>query len=194
MRRGLPALLLVQGITVSRIVAAILIGACANRADGAFILVLYCYALSTDLIDGFLARKLRVSSEIGHVLDLVADKSLTAVSLLYAASMEVELMPLVVIGLRDLIMLGMRAVHDQRGSLLPTSRWFGAMMLTGVAAATAGLAVAKDAEFRDACVNFFWVLAALALGNIVWRIALMIRKLSRTTQEGSAANFEGRLL
>ncbi|HEX8063890.1 MAG TPA: CDP-alcohol phosphatidyltransferase family protein, partial [Allosphingosinicella sp.] len=80
MERSLPAFLLVQGVTVSRIIAAILIGALAQHGTP-FILGLYIFALASDFLDGFLARRLGVSSALGHALDLIADKLLTAVSL-----------------------------------------------------------------------------------------------------------------
>jgi phosphatidylglycerophosphate synthase len=179
MRRSLPAFLLVQGVTISRIAAAILIGAIAQRASGPTIWVLYTFALATDFLDGFLARKLGVSSNLGHVLDLIADRCLTAVSLLYAASLGVQLPPLVVIALRDLTMLGMRAVHDANGPLLPTNRWFGALLLTGLAITTASLAVITDPQLRSGIVGLYWAWAALALLNLCWRIIIMVRKLSR---------------
>jgi phosphatidylglycerophosphate synthase len=183
MRRSLPAFLLVQGVTISRITAAILIGAVAQRAGAPIIWALYTFALATDFLDGFLARKLSVSSNLGHVLDLIADRCLTVVSLLYAASLGVHLLPLLVIALRDLTMLGMRAVHHENGPLLPTNRWFGALLLTGLAVTTASLAVISDPQLRSDVAGLYWAWAVLALVNLSWRMFIMVRKLSRGNWE-----------
>jgi hypothetical protein len=92
----------------------------------------------------------------------------------------VALLPLVVIALRDLIMLGMRAVHGPDGPLLPSSRWLGALLLTGVAATTATTAFVMDPNIKAICVGLYWVLAAVAMANIVWRAKLAVRKFSRS--------------
>lgn len=178
MRRRLPALLLVHGITASRLGTAILLAAISHRVGGPIILSLYIFALSTDWVDGYLARKFDVASEFGHVFDLIADKSLVAVSLLYAASLGIEILPLALIGLRDLIMLGMRALGDPKGSLLPTSRRFGALLLCGVVALTVTSALYTHPEVRQVCLFLYWTLATVASINIVWRVGPMMRKLS----------------
>lgn len=188
MRRDLSAFLLVQSVTTSRIVAAILISA-LQEAGAPVILGLYTFALTTDFIDGFLARRLGVSSMLGHVLDLIADKLLTAVSLLYAASLGVPLLPLAVIALRDLIMLGMRAVRDRTGPLFPTSRWLGAMLLTGVVVTTATMASTGNPQINRICAGLYWLLGAIAMGNIVWRVGLVAQKLSRSGLASSGIAF-----
>ncbi|MEA2999329.1 MAG: CDP-alcohol phosphatidyltransferase [Sphingomonadales bacterium] len=71
---------------------------------------LYVIALSTDLIDGRLARAKRVASRIGGAMDAYGDRYLAIASLLYAAARGVNLAVIGIIILRDLFALSMRLI------------------------------------------------------------------------------------
>lgn len=179
MKSTFAAYALVQSVTISRLVAALVIAAIAPQAGTASILLLYSYALLSDLLDGILARKLCVTSHFGQILDIIADKALVAVSLLYAAAMGMDLLPLALIGARDLITLGMRAIPDGERQLLASSRWFGAMLMIGVVLATLAFALSTVAQIHAAGRAAFWVLAGLALINLISRIRLALAELRR---------------
>src|SRR5882724_10149688 len=102
---------LVQSISIFRILAVLVfVGLATNSTSRTLLTILYVFALISDLIDGYLARLLHVPSHFGRVMDLVADKSLAVVSLLYAAERGMPLLPLALIAARDIIMIGMRLV------------------------------------------------------------------------------------
>ena len=48
--------------------------------------VLFILAALTDLLDGFLARKYKLDSDLGSLLDLIADKILVAIVIIWLAS------------------------------------------------------------------------------------------------------------
>jgi CDP-diacylglycerol--glycerol-3-phosphate 3-phosphatidyltransferase len=79
-------------------------------------------AATTDYLDGYLARRLNLTSELGVLLDSLAD-ILTALICLTAA-VYVRLWPvylLIAWGIRDMTVLAMRASAAQQGFAIPTN-------------------------------------------------------------------------
>ena len=69
--------LLINLLTISRIFLAIIIFLLLMSNDGHIVaLVLFMFAGVTDYLDGYLARKYNLVSEIGEILDPIADKIL----------------------------------------------------------------------------------------------------------------------
>jgi phosphatidylglycerophosphate synthase len=94
-----------------RLVAGLLFASLAFQGVPLGLLaMLYLGAMLSDLLDGLLARRLHVESFVGRILDLVSDKSLTIVSLLYAAARGISMLPLAMIATREIIMIGLRLV------------------------------------------------------------------------------------
>src|SRR5947209_14112229 len=120
---------LVESISLSRLLAALLFASLVFQ-DVPIILVsaFYVFAMITDLIDGYLARKLKAETYFGKVVDLVSDKSLTIVSLLYAAARGINMLPLALIAIREVIMIGARMIIVEGTQLLPTNKILGGMM------------------------------------------------------------------
>ena len=82
--------LLINLITISRIIFGAIIFILITRSEmywAAF--VIFCIAAVTDYLDGLLARKFNAVSEIGEVLDPIADKMLI-VFLLFAISINLS--------------------------------------------------------------------------------------------------------
>jgi phosphatidylglycerophosphate synthase len=161
---------LVYGVTIFRLLAGVLVASLAAQAYPVLLALLVCIALLSDVVDGWLARSLKVESAFGAMLDLVADKALTATLLLVAASRGVDLLPLTIIACRDLIMLGMRTVSFEGKRLLPTSRWFGAMLMVAVGCLTVSLLL-MDGE-RAFLLNRigYWIVAAAVIANTTIRL------------------------
>jgi len=161
---------LVQSISIFRIVAVfVFVGLATNSTSQTLLTILYAFALISDVIDGYLARLFHVTSHFGRVMDLVADKSLAAVSLLYAAERGMPLLPLALIVARDIIMIGMRLVIVDGKQLLPTNRVFGGLMacLLGVNTLIL-LHTETQGSLRIASVGY-WCLAVLFTANLVSR-------------------------
>ena len=78
----------------------------------------------TDTLDGRLARKLRLVSNMGVFLDLTADKVFVAAGLI--ALVQVSLVPAwiaIVIVTREFLVSGLRALSAAQGVVIPAGRW-----------------------------------------------------------------------
>lgn len=78
----------------------------------------------TDTLDGRLARKLRIVSNMGVFLDLTADKIFVAAGLI--ALVQVSLVPAwiaIVIVTREFLVSGLRALSAAQGVVIPAGRW-----------------------------------------------------------------------
>src|SRR3989442_9328400 len=87
MVRRAATIWLVDSISLSRLLAALLFTSLAFQdVPVKLVAGIYIFAMCTDLIDGYLARRFKAGTYFGKVVDLVSDKSMTVVSLLYAAA------------------------------------------------------------------------------------------------------------
>ena len=183
----------VQSISIARIFATLLFVGLAFRNTRPLLLIsVYAFAAVTDLIDGYASRRLNVVSDLGKVVDLVADKSLTAVSLLYAAASGVHVLPIALIATRDIVMIGMRLVVLDGDQLLPTNRLFGGMMATLLWGNTLLLVVAKENPQLFFWVNgTYWVCALIFGLNLVARLRASAGRIKKASMELSQSNEGG---
>lgn len=179
MRRPTARAWLVEGLTISRLLAALVFACIAFQTIPAGLKAsLYGLAMLSDLIDGFLARRMKLRTHLGQVLDLISDKSLTIVSLLYAAALGVSIAPLALIGAREILMIGARLVVVNGEQLLPTNRAFGGTMAAALWLTTLALILAHDIEaVRNRVVVSYWAVAAVFLVNAVLRISSSARRI-----------------
>ncbi len=78
----------------------------------------------TDLLDGYLARKWHQETDIGALLDPLADKIFVVAAMLMM--IEFRLMPAwiaVVIIAREFLVTGLRMVASQKGEVIAADRW-----------------------------------------------------------------------
>jgi phosphatidylglycerophosphate synthase len=162
---------LVQSISCFRIIATLVFAWFAFKGnEGVLVSALYLSAMVSDLADGFLSRKLDAATHFGKILDLIADKSLTIISLLYAASRGVDLFPLAIIAVRDLVMIGMRLVIIEGEQLLPTSRVIGGTMASVVWGTTLFVVYAQHSHLIWIASLVYWCCAIFAGVNLAVRL------------------------
>lgn len=166
-----------DGISALRLVAALVFASIAlQNLPLTVVLTVYVVAMSSDLIDGYLARRLCAQTYFGKVLDLVSDKSLTITSLLYAAARGIDLFPLALIAIREIIMIGARLITVEGTFLLPTSRVFGGIMALLLWGDTLFLVVVGKDLFPVANVTY-WVCSAILGVNLVARLYVGFQRL-----------------
>ena len=89
-------------------------------------LALYTIASVTDYIDGYMARRLKVESPLGEMLDPIADKLLVAAVLLALASVTpsgwVFLVPALIILIREFMISGLREYLAKQNVSAPVTR------------------------------------------------------------------------
>jgi len=128
-----------------------------------------------------LARALHVSSNFGRVLDLVADKSLTLISLFYAVKRGVDLLPLAIIATRDMLMIGMRLVTVEGAQLLPTNRTFGGLMAFLVGTNTIILLYSQGESLGYVTMSY-WAVALTFVANLVYRFHVSWAKIGSVSR------------
>jgi phosphatidylglycerophosphate synthase len=171
---------LVESVSLCRLLAALLFASLAFQ-NVPLLLVsgVYALAMSSDLIDGYLARKLDAETYFGKVLDLVSDKSLTIVSLLYAAARGITIFPLAIIATREVIMIGARLIIIEGSQLFPTSRSLGGMMWLLLWDNTLFLILARnDSKLIRVASYIYWASASLFLVNFIIRVYVSRRRIS----------------
>jgi len=169
--KGVVKVGIVQATSLFRLFSVLVFAALAFGSVSRVLLAsLYVFAMASDLLDGYLARKLHVTSYFGRVMDLVADKSLAVVSLLYAAERGMDLLPIALIATRDIVMMGMRLVIVDGRQLLPTNRTFGGLIALLLGANTI-LLLNSDAGYVLGISNYMcWVLAMIVTINLLARV------------------------
>jgi len=87
-------------------------------------LALFAIASLTDLLDGYLARKLSQDSKLGRFMDPLADKFLVVTTLLafYFLDNQISLWMVIAIISRDIVITVMRYLSIKKGVELKTSR------------------------------------------------------------------------
>jgi len=118
----LPNQLTVLRIILTPFVVFFLLG------DGAYFeeitIVIYIIAALTDWYDGWLAKKFNYFTNWGKIWDPIADKILTAGTMLSLVYLNVlPLIPVAVIILRDIFMTGFRSYSEHIHKPFPTSRY-----------------------------------------------------------------------
>jgi CDP-diacylglycerol--glycerol-3-phosphate 3-phosphatidyltransferase len=127
-------------LTVSRILAApvFLIFLLSNSPlHHTIALGIYVAAITTDLLDGYLARKLDCVTDFGKVMDPLADKVIVVSALVsFAGIGVVPLWMVLAIVARELVITGFRALAGARGIYIyPTTlaKWKTAFQMTAIA-------------------------------------------------------------
>lgn len=92
----------------------------ANTADRLIAAGIFVVAALTDFLDGYLARRQRLTSDLGVFLDLTADKALVATLLIALVALQrLTVWIAIVIVLREFIVTGLRSYAAARGMVIP---------------------------------------------------------------------------
>ncbi|WP_019640228.1 CDP-diacylglycerol--glycerol-3-phosphate 3-phosphatidyltransferase [Paenibacillus fonticola] len=92
-----------------------------NQLIGA---LLFIVAASTDGIDGYIARKHNLVTNLGKLLDPLADKLLVAAVLVALVSMgEIEAVIAIIIISREFAVTGLREIALLEGAVIAASKW-----------------------------------------------------------------------
>ena len=86
-------------------------------------LAIFIAAGTTDIIDGYLARRLNVESTIGKLLDPAADKILVLSAFISFVTMDlIYLWMVIVIILRDVLVTALRSIQEKRNMPMATRK------------------------------------------------------------------------
>lgn len=119
---GLP-----NGLSVLRIAAApVIMALLLSGWEGSYVasVVIFTVASISDTLDGYMARRQKLVSNLGIFLDLTADKLL--ISAVLVTMVEVSLLPawlVVAIVGREFIVTGIRTYAAAEGVVIPAGPW-----------------------------------------------------------------------
>ena len=120
---SLPNLLTISRIAVIPLLVVLMLLNYAWASWAA--LGLYTYACVTDFLDGYLARKMNIVSNIGKFLDPIADKLLVAMVILTLAALDrlmgFWIIPALIIIFREIFIAGLREYLGPMNIKLPVS-------------------------------------------------------------------------
>ena len=85
-------------------------------------------AISSDLLDGYLARKFHLATTGGKLLDLFSDKYLNCISVIFLIIEEYPLLPLLAILTREIFVLSFRSIKINGAFVISTNRLLGGIM------------------------------------------------------------------
>ena len=85
--------------------------------------ILYSLAAATDFVDGYLARRMGLTSLLGKYLDPLADKLIVLGTLIMMVELgHVPSWPVIIIASRELAVTALRAIAMGEGVVIPASR------------------------------------------------------------------------
>ena len=91
----------------------------ANPKDSLYAALVFTGAAITDLLDGYLARKMNVVSVLGKLLDPLADKLIVMASLVWMSTMgRIDAWVVVLVLGRELSVTGLRSVAASEGVVI----------------------------------------------------------------------------
>src|SRR5579884_3768214 len=119
--RNLPNILSISRLVATAVVFILVL---VNQ-PWAFLVgtVLFFFASITDLLDGYLARRMKVVSSFGVFLDLTADK--VFVSAILVAMVQIALVPawiVLIIITREFLVTGLRSMAAAKGTVIPAGK------------------------------------------------------------------------
>jgi phosphatidylglycerophosphate synthase len=147
-------------------------------------MVLYCYSCLSDFLDGYLARKWKVGSENGQVVDLLGDKYLTIISVMYAISYGIPLFPGALIIMKEVVLLSLRGLSSKNQKIVAPNRIIGSLYTIPIWVVT-GLLLASDFLIIPSLIffYFYWIWGILGFLNLTVRIYLDRYKLINLFKE-----------
>lgn len=151
------------------------VGPWEARAATFWATLLYFFASITDLLDGWLARKLDLQSTFGRFMDPLADKLLVMVVLIELVALDRVAPWLVALLLsREIAITGLRAIAMEEGIVLGSDRfgkWKTALQMAGLAGLMIHFPVRTDLMWTVADLDYHRIGVLLLLVSMVFSLA-----------------------
>jgi len=126
-----------NALSAARVLAAVPISVLlleGSPGSRTWALVLVVLAIATDFLDGFFARRLHQVSELGKVIDPLADKiAVAAVGVILVIEGSLPLWYVGLVLARDLLILAGGLVIRSRKRIIPQSNWPGKIAVSAIA-------------------------------------------------------------
>ncbi len=182
---NIPMLLTITRIVAIPVLVVIMLTPFPGQEIVAF--AVFIFACLTDMLDGFWARRKKMTTVLGSLLDPMADKLLIASALicLVESHLVASWMAIIIIG-REIAVTGFRAIAASRGFNIPASG-LGKLKMTLETITISILILGPDhlgIVFKLAQTAGLWLIVALALFSAIEYFA---RFGSRVLSENSSS-------
>ena len=88
-----------------------------------WVILIYALVAATDFLDGYIARRYNVETDLGKVLDPLADKILVLVFLPLLEMQVISSFPVFIILAREFSVMALRIISAKDGTIIPASRF-----------------------------------------------------------------------
>ena len=182
---NLPNLLTILRIIGAPIIA-ILIWRETSYGQLIIAFLLFCVAGLTDWLDGYLARKLKIETHLGRILDPIADKVLLTCILLALASHHSRdwlfIAPALIIFLREFIISGFREYMTKEGIVIKVSalaKWKTTLQLAAIGLIILSMILAENEFFNHMSVAILWLSATVTIQTAYYYIKTGLSELNQ---------------
>ncbi|MFC1770644.1 CDP-alcohol phosphatidyltransferase family protein [Candidatus Margulisiibacteriota bacterium] len=129
--------------------------------------IIYTVVCLTDYIDGWVARKLNIESDMGRILDPLADKILVLVFLPLLEMQAISSFPVFIILAREFAIMAIRIVSAKKGNIIPAK--FPGKIKTAITLPVCGILFARVQVTEIAGLpQYFWPLEFLRKWIFAW--------------------------
>lgn len=159
--------IVIQLISIYRAVAIsvfVLFYAVLSNGINSLILIT---AISSDLLDGYLAKKYKLTSTGGKLLDLFSDKYLNCILIIFLIVEGYSIFPLLLVLAKEIFVLSFRSIVIDGKFVISTNRVLGGIM-SGSLWVVAFLHINNFLVF--ACNNIIMTLGVLNLLYLIFKI------------------------
>jgi len=92
-----------------------------SAAVQSWVILIYTVICLTDFLDGWIARRLNIVSDVGKILDPLADKILVLVFLPLLEMQVITAFPVFIILAREFAIMALRIVSAKKGTIIPAT-------------------------------------------------------------------------
>ena len=129
-------------------------------------------AISSDFLDGYLAKKFKLTSKGGKLLDLFSDKYLNCISIIFLIIEQYSLFPLLLILTKEIFVLSFRSIEIDGKFIISTNRILGGIM-------TGTLWLAVFLHINKIFLNTINIIVViLGISNLIYLIYKIVANIS----------------
>lgn len=133
-------------------------------------------AISSDLLDGYLAKRYNLTTTGGKLLDLFSDKYLNCISIIFMIIEHYSLCPLLIILFKEIFVLSFRSIEIDGQFIIRTNRILGGIMSFSLWV-TVFLHICN---INAKCINgFIIILGIINFVYLIYKIASNISNLKK---------------
>jgi CDP-diacylglycerol--glycerol-3-phosphate 3-phosphatidyltransferase len=147
-------------------------------------LAVFLIAGATDLLDGYLARRLQQITTVGTLLDPIADKLLISAALISLVQVRIvpAWMAILIIG-REFAVSGLRSIAASEGLIIKANQWGKLKTATQVVAISICMLSMRFPELYPIAMTALWVVVAATILSAFVYFQRFWRTLDQTVKQ-----------